>query len=617
MSRFFAFLLLFSLLESSALAEPLPAPTNVVAYAPNQKRVHLMWTDNATNEELYFVDRWNPNTEEWEEFDTLGPNFEVYRGLAPSVDEQTVKYRVAAFRSGDNLNSLNWAEAEVVKPKGDLDLLIVPTPSYPAGIEIPEGLSFRAGLNNVNFTLPCAGGNPDRFIADGLPAGLTLNPNTGEVTGTLQTPGVYRFLYGVEFPKQSDPEDEPEEGGEPEEEGEPAETRVFQQVRFLRILPAASTPQIDKKVTLKKQNVGVSGYIDLRTLFRDPARPYGAWISIAGESIIVALHDTATPKTVANFRAYMAANAYNGSLIHRSIPRFMLQGGGFYLKNGGPTNQWISVPKRFDLFNEPGISNTRGTIAMAKLGGNPDSATSQWFINTGVNNPENLDYQNSGFTVFGEVVGSRGMQVADAINNLSTTSTTISIEGMGSSSMGDIPLLNGGGASLTMNNAVRIDFVTPVAPIEISLASNSAPKVLGANVSGMFLFIRSLGPIGTANLKLRATNLDGNTVDYVLPFTVDDLIGPSFRINSLKLLKKPARSISMKGKVTDGVALGSWRYRINRKAWKTGGKLKGKSANVSKTISGFKKGTNTIEFQALDARKNSSGIGKAKVVIKK
>ena len=68
------------------------------------------------------------------------------------------------------------------------------------------------------------------------------------------------------------------------------------------------------------------------------------------------------------------------------------------------------------MVNEPGIANEFGTISMAKLGGDPNSATSQFFVSLG-DNRANLDYQNGGFTVFGRVAGN-GMAVAQAISNL-------------------------------------------------------------------------------------------------------------------------------------------------------------------------------------------------------
>ena len=146
--------------------------------------------------------------------------------------------------------------------------------------------------------------------------------------------------------------------------------------------------------------------------------------------IDIELFDTETPLTVANFLFYVNAGRYNQSFIHRSLPGFVIQGGGFWL-NG---NEVFSVTTNAAVQNEPGISNLRGTVAMAKLGDNPDSATSQWFINL-EDNAENLDAQNGGFTVFGRVLGN-GMAVADRIAAFPTYNFTAQLGG----SFGELPL---------------------------------------------------------------------------------------------------------------------------------------------------------------------------------
>jgi len=127
--------------------------------------------------------------------------------------------------------------------------------------------------------------------------------------------------------------------------------------------------------------------------------------------ILVRLYESATPQTTANFLNYATVGAYTDTFIHRSVPGFIVQGGGFTF----PSNQTgvVNVPANPPVINEPGISNLRGTIAMAKLGHDPNSATNQWFFNLN-DNSANLDNQNGGFTVFGRVVGS-GMEVVDQI----------------------------------------------------------------------------------------------------------------------------------------------------------------------------------------------------------
>jgi peptidyl-prolyl cis-trans isomerase A (cyclophilin A) len=126
----------------------------------------------------------------------------------------------------------------------------------------------------------------------------------------------------------------------------------------------------------------------------------------------VNLYDQTTPRTVTNFLSYVNSGSYANSVVHRTQPNFVMQSGGFRYNNTFPPS---SIEVGAPVINEPVYSNRRGTIAMAKLGGNPNSATSQWFINVN-NNASNLDVQNGGFTVFGEVIGD-GMEVVDAITS--------------------------------------------------------------------------------------------------------------------------------------------------------------------------------------------------------
>lgn len=130
----------------------------------------------------------------------------------------------------------------------------------------------------------------------------------------------------------------------------------------------------------------------------------------------IELYDDQAPKTVMNFLRYAGRGDYTtNGFIHRSVPGFVVQGGGYtyFDYNGAPF--YTHIPEDPPVPNEfsPSRSNVRGTIAMAKLGGNPDSATSEWFFNL-ADNSANLDNQNGGFTVFGHVLDP-GMNVVDAI----------------------------------------------------------------------------------------------------------------------------------------------------------------------------------------------------------
>ena len=130
--------------------------------------------------------------------------------------------------------------------------------------------------------------------------------------------------------------------------------------------------------------------------------------------IIIELDRQAAPVTTANFLEYAGSGFYDGTIFHRIIRGFMIQGGGF-------TTKMEKKKTRDPIVNEAnnGLSNVRGTIAMARTS-DPNSATCQFFINHADNTP--LDYnenRNPGYAVFGKVI--EGMDVVDAIAEVKTT----------------------------------------------------------------------------------------------------------------------------------------------------------------------------------------------------
>jgi len=130
-------------------------------------------------------------------------------------------------------------------------------------------------------------------------------------------------------------------------------------------------------------------------------------------NFVVELDDVKAPKTTANFLNYVKSGFYNGTIFHRVIDGFMIQGGGF---TSDLNQKSTNAPVVSEAQN--GLRNNRYTIAMARTS-DPDSATSQFFIN--VNDNAVLDFPNAmgnGYTVFGKVIS--GTQTIDAIRKIPT-----------------------------------------------------------------------------------------------------------------------------------------------------------------------------------------------------
>jgi cyclophilin family peptidyl-prolyl cis-trans isomerase len=125
------------------------------------------------------------------------------------------------------------------------------------------------------------------------------------------------------------------------------------------------------------------------------------------------LANSAAPRTVENFLDYVCSSRYDGTFIHRSVPGFVVQGGGYSFTSSSvrPVPAYSPIRNEFSFER----SNVEGTIAMARQSNDPHSATSQFFFNL-VDNSSNLNYQAGGFSVFGRVID--GWSVVQGIASL-------------------------------------------------------------------------------------------------------------------------------------------------------------------------------------------------------
>lgn len=169
-------------------------------------------------------------------------------------------------------------------------------------------------------------------------------------------------------------------------------------------------------MTSKLQSAFAATLFSLALLSAPAVQAQTVRLSTNQGDIVVQLNAAKAPRTVDNFIQYVKAGHYNGTIFHRVIDGFMVQGGGM-------TPDMKEKPTRapIPLESNNGLSNTTGTLAMARTS-NPNSATAQFFIN--VRDNVFLDANQSrdgyGYAVFGKVVS--GMDVVDKIRKVATTS---------------------------------------------------------------------------------------------------------------------------------------------------------------------------------------------------
>ena len=259
------------------------------------------------------------------------------------------------------------------------------------------------------------------------------------------------------------------------------------------------------------------------------------------------------PLNVENFLSYVDDDTFNNTVIHRSIANFVIQGGSFTA-----TLPIESVVTRDPVVNEFSLSNLRGTLSMAKLPDQPDSATSGYFINM-ADNSNILDTQNGGFTVFARVIGS-GMDIADAIHAIPTYTLTLDNSGF---PYEDFPL--GGNASddITVDFMVELETARRVTALPNSdgnpsmvsfAATSSAPEIADASFDGSMLFVTPGGAgLGSTTIVVTATDTNGNEVSDEFVVEVQP-VAPFFKSQPMPRAVEVGRPVTLSAEVESVLA---------------------------------------------------------------
>ena len=292
---------------------------------------------------------------------------------------------------------------------------------------------------------------------------------------------------------------------------EPVEPRLM----FHAFAPVLPLPDVSRPVGAAQD------VIDLSHSFASPTDPTRVAFQFDVGRVVVELFDAAAPRSVANFLNYARTDRYDNTVIHRSaqlgsptFAPFVVQGGGY--RASDVTH----------ILTDPAVQNEhrpntqqRGTIAMAKLGGNPNSATSEWFFNLR-DNRDILDPQNGGFTSFGQVVGD-GMALVDTIAALPKTTVQGRNADLSPISLSDFPIQNNPPAP--PRDYVNVEYIAEL-PELTDVVTSSNPGLVTPTIVGNALNLSyTPGASGKSTITINATDRNGapvqETFDVRVGFT--------------------------------------------------------------------------------------------------
>ena len=459
---------------STAKTSFLGNPSGLAATVLGNTSAKLTWTDNSEREIYFVVQQRRTGTVEYTNAGSVGENVKEYTatGLVPGAHYD---FRVGASELSG-------------------------TPSYSPSVSLATtgGALDIDGAHpiywNSSFVYQIGVTNPGALQAievTGLPSGLSYQPATRTISGTTTEEGVKfvslkgTFLNSVESTANL----------------------------VLRIIRPPAPPLISGSFANVNVSPGVITFVPTAGKFADPDAADACRLTTSLGNFDIILYSLATPATVANFLNYTNAGRYDGSFFHRSPDNFVVQGGGYV--NSGST--FTEVPKFASILNEPGIPNTDGTVAMAKSSGNPNSATSEFFVSV-ADNTSVLDQQNGGFTVFGRVAGT-GMNVVNAINALPRKDYTVTVGGS-SRTLEDVPMNVAAPAPIAIDptKLVKVTSVAAIPVLRYEVLSADA-TIATVVVNGVNVNITGVAA-GTTTITVRAIDLDNQMTSQMFKVTV-------------------------------------------------------------------------------------------------
>jgi len=448
-------------------AAPPAAPSDLTVVATSATTLRLEWVDHSTNESGFEVSYRVGTSGNFLVLNYYNPNttFLNLNGAAST----TYQIRVRSFLLPGPEFSAYAGPAEATTPPP-----VVTNSGFRAG-KVQQAFSF-----NLSSSIPTA---VTGYSISALPAGLSLNPATGAITGTPTTAGRVTGQVTITHNGLADA------------------TALLKLEIFINP-PALLAPALaNSPGNLSLAPGGSQVVLPMANTFTDPDVTQAARLTTDLGTIDFAFYSSTAPQTVANFLGYLNREDFLNTIFHRSVPGFIIQGGAF--RADATASAVTTLPP---VVNEPRISNLLGTVAMAKVTGNPNSATNQFFISL-ANNSANLDNQNEGFTVFARVAGN-GMSVANAISALPLQNYSSTHSALSSTPVRISPAPTGP-VPYDPANLVRISSAIVIPPLSLAVQS-SFPAVATATLSGTDLLINPLNP-GATTITLTATDLDGQS----------------------------------------------------------------------------------------------------------